>query len=43
MARSRFNRSLGYRAEQTGLVLAAGNIPLTFQQTLMPRATVDQA
>ena len=43
MARARSNRSLGYRAEQTGLLLAAGNGPLTFQRTLMPRSTTDQA
>jgi uncharacterized membrane protein len=40
MARS---RSLGSRAEQTGLLLATGNVPLTFQRTLMPRTTIDQA
>ena len=43
MARSRFHRSLGYRAEQTGLLIATGNVPLTFQRTLMPRTTTDQA
>ena len=43
MARSRYHRSLGYRAEQTGLLVAAGNAPVTFQRTLMPRTTSDQA
>ena len=43
MARSRPHRSLGSRAEQTGLLLATGNAPLTFQRTLMPRTTSDQA
>jgi uncharacterized membrane protein len=43
MARSRIHRSLGYRAEQTGLLLATGAGPLTFQRTLMPRSTSDQA
>ena len=37
MARSRIHHSLGYRAEQTGLLLATGSGPLTFQRTLMPR------
>ena len=43
MARSRIQHSLGYRAEQTGLLLATGAGPLTFQRTLMPRSTSDQA
>ena len=43
MARSYFSRSLGYRAEQTGFTLATGNVPLTFQRTLMPRSAMDQA
>ena len=43
MARSRTHDSLGYRAEQTGLMLATGSGPLTFQRTLMPRSTSDQA
>jgi len=43
VARSRYHRSLGYRAEQTGLLVAAGNAPVTFQRTLMPRTTSDQA
>ena len=32
------NQSLGGRADQAGLLFAAGNTPLTFQRTLMPRA-----
>ena len=36
-------RSLGHRADQTGLLLAAGTLPTTFQRTLMPRPTMDQA
>ena len=43
MSRSRIHHSLGYRAEQTGLLLATGSGPLTFQRTLMPRSTSDQA
>jgi uncharacterized membrane protein len=43
MARRRLARSLGHRADQTGLLLAGGNLPLTFQRTLMPRPTMDQA
>ncbi len=43
MARSRTQHSLGARAEQTGLLLATGAGPLTFQRTLMPRSTSDQA
>ena len=43
MPRSRHNRSLSYRAQQTGLLIASANIPLTFQRTLMPRNTSDQA
>src|SRR4051794_15029191 len=43
MARSRMRRSLGGRAEQTGLLLATANGPMTFQRTLMPRTTTDQA
>ena len=37
------NQSLGGRADQAGLLYAAGNTPATFQRTLMPRATMDQA
>ena len=43
MARSRNRRSLGGRAEQTGTLLATTNGPMTFQRTLMPRTTTDQA
>ena len=43
MARSRSRSSLGHRAEQTGLLLATANGPMTFQRTLMPRTTTDQA
>ena len=43
MTRSRSQHSLGSRAEQTGLLLATGAGPLTFQRTLMPRSTSDQA
>jgi uncharacterized membrane protein len=42
MARVR-NQSLGGRADQAGVLFAAANAPLTFQRTLMPRATIDQA
>jgi uncharacterized membrane protein len=31
------------RAEQAGSLAAAGLVPLTFQRTLMPRSTMDQA
>ena len=41
--RIRFDDTLGYRAEQAGLLFAAGNAPLTFQRTLVERSTVDQA
>jgi len=43
MPRARHDRSLSYRAQQTGLLVASTNIPLTFQRTLMPRNTSDQA
>jgi uncharacterized membrane protein len=43
MARRRFSHSLGHRADQAGILLAGANVPLTFQRTLMPRPTVDQA
>jgi uncharacterized membrane protein len=36
-------QTLGGRSEQAGLLVAAANAPLTFQRTLMPRSTVDQA
>jgi uncharacterized membrane protein len=42
MARHR-NQSLGGRADRAGLVVAAINAPLTFQRTLMPRNSMDQA
>ncbi len=42
MARQR-SQSLGGRADQAGVLYAAANAPLTFQRTLMPRATLDQA
>ena len=34
---------MGGRADQAGLLYAAANTPVTFQRTLMPRATMDQA
>ena len=37
------NQSLGGRADQAGLLYAAVNAPATFQRTLMPRSTMDQA
>jgi uncharacterized membrane protein len=37
------NQSLGGRADQAGILYAAVNAPVTFQRTLMPRATMDQA
>jgi uncharacterized membrane protein len=37
------NQSLGGRADQAGVLFAAANAPLTFQRTLMDRATIDQA
>jgi uncharacterized membrane protein len=40
---SRLLRSLGARADQAGMLAAAVNVPLTFQRTLMPRTTMDQA
>jgi uncharacterized membrane protein len=42
MAR-RAARSLGRRADACGVLVAGTNVPLTFQRTLMPRSTVDQA
>ncbi len=36
MAR-RYVQSLRHRADQSGMLLAAANVPLTFQRTLMPR------
>ena len=43
MPRRRRVQSLRYRADQSGMLLAAANVPLTFQRTLMPRPTMDQA
>ena len=37
------NRSLHGRANQAGILFAAANAPLTFERTLMPRGTMDQA
>jgi uncharacterized membrane protein len=36
-------QTLRSRADQAGILVAAANIPLTFQRTLMPRPTADQA
>ena len=35
--------SLARRADQAGILVAGMNVPLTFQRTLMPRPTMDQA
>jgi uncharacterized membrane protein len=43
MSRRERVQSLRHRADQSGMLLAAANVPLTFQRTLMPRPTVDQA
>lgn len=43
MLRSQRVQSLRHRADQSGMLLAAANVPLTFQRTLMPRPTMDQA
>lgn len=43
MSRQRIAHSLHRRAEQSGSLAAAGWVPLTFQRTLMPRSTMDQA
>ncbi len=43
MPRQRLSHSLGHRADQAGVVVAAAQVPLSFQRTLMPRPTVDQA
>ena len=40
---TRGKQSLGHRAEHAGILFAAANVPLTFQRTLMPRNTMDQA
>ena len=37
------NRSLHGRANQAGILFAAANAPVTFERTLMPRGTMDQA
>lgn len=42
MSRS-YVQTLRHRADQSGMLLAAANVPLTFQRTLMPRPTMDQA
>src|SRR5690349_8194918 len=42
MPRSR-SRTLYGRANQAGMLWAAANAPVTFQRTLMPRSTTDQA
>ena len=42
MPRAR-SRSLQGRANQAGILFAAANAPVTFERTLMPRATMDQA
>jgi len=43
VSRQRIAHSLARRADQTGSLAGAGFLPLTFQRTLMPRSTVDQA
>jgi hypothetical protein len=43
LARIGFSRNLGYRTDQAGLLVAATNVPLTFQRTLTKRPLVDQA
>ena len=40
---SRRSRSLHGRANQAGILFAAANAPVTFERTLMPRGTMDQA
>jgi uncharacterized membrane protein len=37
------SRSLHGRANQAGVLFAAANAPVTFERTLMPRGTMDQA
>src|SRR4051794_38110544 len=39
----RRTRTLNGRANQAGILFAAANAPVTFERTLMPRATMDQA
>ena len=43
MPRRRYSGSLAHRADQAGILVAGMNVPLTFQRTLMPRDTLDQA
>ncbi len=43
MPRRRSAPSLAHRADQAGILVAGMNVPLTFQRTLMPRNTLDQA
>ena len=43
MPRRDWVQTLRFRADQSGMLLAAANVPLTFQRTLMPRPTTDQA
>ncbi|HZJ26987.1 MAG TPA: hypothetical protein VFF40_08265 [Acidimicrobiia bacterium] len=43
MTNRAFEHALSYRADQAGLLLAGADLPLTFQRTLMPRPTLDQA
>ena len=43
MSRQRWYAGAGARTQQTGVVLALALQPTTFQRTLMPRSTLDQA
>jgi uncharacterized membrane protein len=43
LSRLRHSHSLARRADQAGSLAAVGFAPLTFQRSLMPRSTVDQA
>ena len=43
MTRARLAHSLARRADQAGSLAGLGFVPLTFQRTLMPRSTIDQA
>jgi uncharacterized membrane protein len=43
MERMRIAHSLVRRADQAGSLAGLGFVPLTFQRTLMPRSTMDQA
>jgi uncharacterized membrane protein len=40
---ARLTHSLARRADQSGSLAGLGFLPLTFQRTLMPRTTIDQA